>query len=156
MASFSGCAHKRSEPAVRYPERSIPNRWPVASPQAKVTSEFNEARDLGTRNHKGMDISVPEGTPVCATAKGWVVFSGFQQRYGELVILRHDHRLETVYAHLKQRLVQVNQQVSAGQTIGKSGRSGNATGAHVHYEIRRDGRPVNPAPYLPGRTPPRK
>lgn len=149
-AVVSGCRHGGPEPVVRPPERPVPQGWPVSSPQARVSSEFGDSREQGRRYHKGMDISVPEGTPVYATAEGRVNVSGSQGKYGEMVLLDHGGGLETVYAHLRKRLVGVNTWVKRGQEIGKAGRSGNATGSHVHYEVRKNGVAVNPRLYLSG------
>ncbi|HPO15896.1 MAG TPA: M23 family metallopeptidase [Candidatus Hydrogenedentes bacterium] len=146
----SGCRHGGPQPEVRFPERSVPQGWPVSSPNARVSSEFGDSRAHGTRKHKGIDISVPEGTPVHATAAGRVRFSGAQSNYGELIMLDHGGGLETVYAHLRKRLVSGNAWVKRGQEIGKAGKSGNATGSHVHYEVRRNGVAVNPRAYISG------
>ncbi len=135
---------RRPEPAS--PSRRVPGMWPVTHERLRVSSPF------GYRNgrlHKGIDLAVPVGTPAHATADGRVRFSGRQRGYGEMVIIDHAGGFTTVYAHLRKRLVNAGDAVARGQTIGLTGRSGNATGPHLHYEIRRDGRSEDPAPYLP-------
>ena len=80
----------------------------------------------------------------------WVVsFSGTQRGYGNIVIVDHGGAYQTAYAHLDSRGVRAGQNVRRGQTLGRLGQSGNATAPHVHYEVRRRGAPINPAPYLP-------
>jgi murein DD-endopeptidase MepM/ murein hydrolase activator NlpD len=99
--------------------------------------------------HHGIDLSVPEGTAVCATADGAVVSSEWQRDYGNIIIIRHGKGFETAYAHLKKRLVQEGEDVRRGKRIGRVGRTGNATGPHLHYEVRVNGKTTDPRPYLP-------
>ena len=99
--------------------------------------------------HQGIDIVVPRGTPVRATADGVVKFSGRQRDYGNIIVLDHGGGMETAYAHLDARLVTADEKVRQGQTIGKVGKTGNATGVHLHYEVRVNGCCVDPAAYLP-------
>lgn len=98
--------------------------------------------------HTGLDITNQAGTPVMATADGEVVEAGWMGRYGWAVQLRHTDDLETRYAHLERIDVLTNQKVARGDIIGKMGRSGNATGVHLHYEVLRQGKPINPMPYM--------
>ncbi len=146
----TGCKHATAARPARPAARSTPGAWPVSSPNMLTTSRFGEAR-APARRHKGIDFSVPLGTPVHATADGVVAFSGAQGAYGELVVLRHASDYETAYAHLQKRLVRETQYVRQGEVVGKAGKSGNATGVHLHYEVRRHGECVNPEPYLPRR-----
>jgi murein DD-endopeptidase MepM/ murein hydrolase activator NlpD len=113
-------------------------------------------RGFGVRQgqrHDGIDISAPEGTAVLAAAEGEVVFTGRQQGYGVLVIVRHEGSLVTLYAHNSAVLVKEGERVSAGTPIARVGQSGRTTGPHLHFEVReqvRDGyRPRNPLLYLP-------
>ena len=99
--------------------------------------------------HRGVDIAMPIGSPVKATKKGVVEFAGTQTGYGTVVILRHG-RWSTVYAHLSELKTTRGQNVEAGQLIGLSGASGNASGPHLHFEILRDGRPADPVVLLGG------
>ncbi len=98
--------------------------------------------------HAGLDLTNKEGTPIQATAGGKVVSAGYQPKYGWTVVIRHTAELETLYAHLSRMDVVEGQSVVRGDIIGAMGRSGNATGVHLHYEVRRNGQPVNPTPYL--------
>lgn len=98
--------------------------------------------------HTGLDISNQPGTPIQATADGEVVQAGWMDRYGWGVVIRHGGDFETLYAHLERLDVKPGQKVQRGDILGGMGRSGNATGVHLHYEVRRGGKPINPSPYL--------
>lgn len=94
--------------------------------------------------HIGLDIAVPTGTPVKTTMDGKVIHAGWNtQGYGNLVIVENG-AYKTYYAHLSSIPVEVGDTVSAGSTIGISGNTGNSTGPHLHYEIRKNGAPINP------------
>jgi len=111
-------------------------------------SRANEAEDGLLGYHTGLDISNAIDTPVQSTADGEVVEAGWMDRYGWGVRVRHNEEQETLYAHLNRLDVKAGQKVSRGDILGAMGRSGNATGVHLHYEVRRNGKPVNPQPYL--------
>lgn len=111
-------------------------------------SRANEAGDGLLGFHSGLDISNAEGTPIQATADGVVETAGWQEGYGWTVLVRHSNELETLYAHHSRLNVKAGQKVLRGDILGFMGRSGTATGVHLHYEVRRHGRPVNPAPYM--------
>jgi murein DD-endopeptidase MepM/ murein hydrolase activator NlpD len=111
-------------------------------------SRSNETGDGLLGYHTGLDISNALDTPVQATADGDVVEAGWMDRYGWGVRIRHTSDQETLYAHLNRLDVKVGQKVSRGAILGAMGRSGNATGVHLHYEVRRNGKPVNPHPFL--------
>lgn len=113
-----------------------------------VTSEFGESR-AGGRVHTGIDIAAPMDTAVWAAANGNVGFAGVQRGFGNIVVLFHTDGVETAYAHLNSIVVKMGQRVLQGQLIGRVGRSGNATGSHLHYEVRENGHCVNPRPFLP-------
>lgn len=100
------------------------------------------------RLHKGIDFRSPAGSPILAAAAGKVAFSGSMRGYGKLVIIDHPHDIQTVYAHNSANLVTVGESVVQGQTIARIGSTGDATGNHVHFELRIHGQPVNPAGYL--------
>lgn len=123
-------------------------RWPVPG---QLTSPFgvrSEGWSLGI--HRGVDIAVPLGTQVRAMAPGRVRFAGTMTGYGQVVWLDHAHGLMTVYAHLSQIGVDRGQTVEGRSVVGRSGRSGNATGDHLHFEVWRRGREVDPVPFLGG------
>jgi murein DD-endopeptidase MepM/ murein hydrolase activator NlpD len=108
----------------------------------------NESDDGLLGYHSGIDISNTLDTPVQVTADGEVVEAGWMDRYGWGARVRHSAEQETLYAHLNHLNVVLGQRLSRGDILGTMGRSGNATGVHLHYEVRRNGQPVNPQPYL--------
>jgi len=117
--------------------------WPLSGP---ITSCFGQRN---SRPHEGIDVSVPGGTPVYAAESGKVIYSGRLGGYGELVVLKHAGPYSSIYAHLSDREVDVGEFVEKGSDIGESGSTGNATGPHLHFEIRRAQRPTDPLLYLP-------
>ena len=108
----------------------------------------NDAGDGLTSFHSGIDIANEIGTPIQATANGVVVFANHSQNYGLMVTIRHSDEIETLYAHMQTIHVRQGQEVRRGDIIGAMGRTGRATGVHLHYEVRKDGRPINPRPFL--------
>lgn len=98
--------------------------------------------------HKGLDIAVPFGSAVVATAAGTVIFSGQKGGYGNCVIVSHGNGLATLYGHLSQLVAKTNEKVKVGQVIAKSGNSGRSTGPHLHYEVHKNNAPVNPKLFM--------
>lgn len=129
---------------------SIP-RWPV---DGTISSPFGLRRHGGflPSVHHGVDIPLPVGTPVHAMAAGTVIFSGTMRGYGTLVVIDHGSQVHSYYAHLSETQVQRGDRVQGRQVIALSGMSGNVTGPHLHFEIRRRGWPIDPVPML-GRMP---
>jgi len=103
----------------------------------------------GTVNHPGFDLAAATGTEVAAAARGTVVHAGPAGTYGNLVTVRHENGFETRYAHLSEVDVKVGDVVEAGAALGKVGTTGYSTGPHLHFEVRHDGQPIDPAPLLP-------
>jgi murein DD-endopeptidase MepM/ murein hydrolase activator NlpD len=125
-----------------------PTVWPVrglvTSPFGTRTSPYGEGREM----HPGIDISASYGLPVAATGNGEVIFAGRDPGYGGLVVIAHGGQLDTFYGHLSALYVREGQKVHRGQPIGAVGATGRATGAHLHYEVRVNGTPVDPRRYL--------
>lgn len=120
--------------------------WPLAG---QVTSAFGV--EGGRRpHHEGIDIDGVKGDLIRAAAAGKVVWAGTERGYGNMVVLDHGGGLSTVYAHAERLLVGSEEWVSAGEPVARVGDTGNARGAHLHFEVRRDGRPLNPMPLLGG------
>lgn len=99
-------------------------------------------------HHEGIDLACPEGTPVRAADDGVVLFAGEQRGYGNLVLLAHDGDLVTVYAHNSENLVSKGDKVGRGEEIARVGHTGNATGPHLHFEVRLNARPRDPLGFL--------
>lgn len=120
-------------------------RWPLDA--GLVTSEFGQRR--GTA-HQGMDIAADRNVPVYAAAEGDVIYADSKLGgYGNAVIVRHDQKTTTLYAHNSALKVKAGQSVRADQVVALLGATGRATGPHLHFEIRENERAVNPRPYLP-------
>lgn len=111
---------------------------------ARLTSPFGPR---GEGMHWGVDLAAPEGRPVRAAAAGEVIFAGWNGAYGLLIILEHQG-FRTYYAHNSALLAGKRDQVAAGEIIAAVGRTGRATGSHLHFELEIQGRKVNPLPYL--------
>lgn len=119
--------------------------WPA---RGVFTSGFGLRRHplFGIRRmHTGQDIAAPYGTPVQAAADGRVIYTGWFGGYGKIVVLDHGQNISTLYAHLSQILTRTGDQVRRGEVIGRVGSTGYSTGPHVHFEVRVDGRPIDPA-----------
>ncbi|MCE5193601.1 MAG: M23 family metallopeptidase [Candidatus Cryosericum sp.] len=98
--------------------------------------------------HHGVDLEAAAGTPVMAAARGVVVWHGNKLGYGNCIVMRHGTHLSTIYGHLSHIGVRTGQLIGAGEVIGLSGSTGFSTGPHLHFEVRRDGVPVDPLPLL--------
>ena len=126
-----------------------PTIWPV---DGKLEGGFGGRRNPfggpGYEFHSGQDIEADMGTPVVAGARGLVSFVGWQNGYGQLVIVDHGGGLSTRYGHLSHIDVDAGQQVARGQLLGKVGSTGRSTGPHLHYEVRINDQAVNPLQYL--------
>ena len=135
--------------ALRIAVNQLPFSRPVGA--ARFTSGYGGRKDPknGRRSfHAGIDLAGPRGTAIYAAGAGEVVFSARQRGYGNLIKIRHAFGYETVYAHLNRRRVKVGDIVERGDRIGDMGNTGRSTGTHLHYEIRVNGKTVNPAKYI--------
>jgi murein DD-endopeptidase MepM/ murein hydrolase activator NlpD len=123
----------------------LPAGLPLAS--ARLTSGFGwrtHPLSGGWRPHSGVDLAAPHGSPIVATAGGVVGTAGWSGGYGLLVAVSHGDGVQTRYGHLSRLAVAPGQQVAAGQVIGYVGSTGDSTGPHLHYEVRVDGRAIDP------------
>lgn len=122
--------------------------WPVDS--ARMTRGFLPNR---RRPHLGLDLAAPKNTPIYAAHDGVVIYAGRDFRgYGRMVMIEGKKGWATLYAHFNKIEVTEGQEVSQGELIGLMGRTGRATGVHLHFEMRKDKGPVDPLPYMPGGT----
>lgn len=118
--------------------------WPVK----RVSGSYVSSYVGDDRNHKGMDIVAKAGTPVYAAAAGTVSYAGYSSGYGNYIIIDHGNGLTTLYAHNRTLAVSKGDKVAAGESIAAVGRTGYATGNHLHFEVRVNGSYVNPVPYI--------
>lgn len=155
LASFSEIAwYVGNQKSLR---NATPSVWPT---EGQITSLYGYrfspmARDDAESGefHPGVDIANHPDTLISATADGTVLFAGWSHGYGNLVVIDHGYGLQTVYGHTSKALVKAGDRVLKGQVIAYMGTTGRSTGAHLHYEVRRQGRPVNPMPFLKVRGP---
>lgn len=116
--------------------------WPS---RGVVTSRFGYR---GRRHHHGIDIAAPAGTPITAARDGVVRFAGWMNGYGRLVIVDHGAGMATWYGHASTIVTRVGRRVRRGQLIARVGRTGDATGSNLHFEVRQDNRPLDPLAFL--------
>jgi murein DD-endopeptidase MepM/ murein hydrolase activator NlpD len=128
---------------------SVPAGMPLGN--AMLTSDYGMRTHPvlgGRRNHKGVDLAQPTGTPVYATADGIVSMAERYSSYGNYIQIEHGGELQTRYAHLSGYAVAAGEPVRKGQLIGFVGSTGRSTGPHLHYEVRVAGEAVDPRPYM--------
>lgn len=128
---------------------SVPSRMPLEG--AQLTSSYGMRTHPvlgGRRQHSGIDLAAPTGTPVYATADGIVGRADWFSSYGLFVSVSHGAAMETRFAHLSRLAVAAGDNVKKGDLIGYVGSTGRSTGPHLHYEVRVDGLAVNPIPYM--------
>jgi murein DD-endopeptidase MepM/ murein hydrolase activator NlpD len=128
--------------------RGVPLGYPV---YGKITSHLGWRKNpfgRGYEFHSGIDITAPQGSKVLATADGVVVLAGWYGDYGKTVIIRHPSGYLTLYGHLSQIDVKEGQKVKAGDVVGRVGSTGRSTGPHLHYEVIRDNKPIDPSKFL--------
>ncbi len=144
----SGAAATYSSP-IQHRGISVPSRMPLEG--AALTSSFGMRYHPvlgGRRQHTGIDLAAPTGTPVYATADGIVGRADLYSSYGLYISINHGAAMETRYAHLSRLAVAAGDTVKKGDLIGYVGSTGSSTGPHLHYEVRVDGLAVNPIPYM--------
>lgn len=128
---------------------SVPSRMPLEG--AQLTSNYGMRTHPvlgGRRNHTGIDLAAPTGTPIYATADGVIGRADWYSSYGLYISINHGASMETRYAHLSRLAVAAGDNVKKGDLIGYVGSTGRSTGPHLHYEVRVDGLAVNPIPYM--------
>lgn len=129
----------------------MPLGLPTAKDRVSISSEFGHRTDPLTRQsalHTGLDFEMAAGNPILAAGAGVVQEAGWDGPYGHAVLIRHQGGYTSRYAHASVLLVKAGEQVSRGQLIARSGNSGRSTGPHLHFEVLKDGKPVDPAQYL--------
>ncbi|MBI4831305.1 MAG: peptidoglycan DD-metalloendopeptidase family protein [Candidatus Lindowbacteria bacterium] len=129
----------------------IPSLNPVASPGAWLSSSFGYRDDPISgkkRFHEGVDIVAPRGTPIIAPADGVVIYAGWDNGLGRMVVIAHGYGYSTAYGHCDALLVRRGERVKRGDVVAYIGSTGRSTGPHLHYEVRRYGKLDNPRKYL--------
>ena len=114
----------------------------------RISSRYGEVSRIRSSTHTGLDIVASTGTPISVVADGTVICAEYSGAYGNLVKVSHGNGVETWYAHTSKMYVKVGQEVKAGDVIAAVGSTGNSTGAHLHFEIRINGKHVNPQNYM--------
>jgi murein DD-endopeptidase MepM/ murein hydrolase activator NlpD len=141
-------ADAAAEPAAPATAAGPGFRWPA---RGRVITGFGP-KPTGQQND-GINLAVPEGTPVKASDDGVVAYAGNELKgYGNLVLVRHSNGYVTAYAHASELLVKRGDSVKRGQLIAKSGQTGNVTSPQLHFEIRKGATPVDPMQFLTGAT----
>ena len=126
-------------------------KFTVKPVSGTITSRFGRRSSpggIGSTNHKGLDIAAPNGTTIHATSGGTVEFSGYKGSLGKLIIINHGNGVKTYYAHCSKLYVSTGKKVDAGANIAAVGKTGSATGYHLHFEVRLNGTSVNPQKYV--------
>ena len=136
---------KEMEDAVAVVEGIKFAKLPVTG---RISSRYGEVSRIRSSTHTGLDISVSAGTPISVVADGTVTCAEYSGAYGNLVKVSHGNGVETWYAHTSKMYVKVGQEVKAEDIIAAVGSTGNSTGAHLHFEIRINGKHVNPQNYM--------
>ena len=121
---------------------SVPSHWPLE--ERGVVTRGQTRAGGGDEAHPGLDVAVPIGTPIRASGGGVVRETGNDVEYGRFVLLEHPDGFRTLYGHASRLLVTRGDTVGAGQVIALSGSTGRSTGPHLHFEVRRDGRSIDP------------
>jgi murein DD-endopeptidase MepM/ murein hydrolase activator NlpD len=122
---------------------SVPTHWPLTEPGVITRGQVG-----GSEPHPGIDIAVPMGTPIRAAGGGTVADAGDDPEYGHFILITHPDGYESMYGHASRVLVLPGQVVAAGEVIGLSGSTGRSTAPHLHFEIRRGGRSIDPRSLL--------
>ncbi len=147
---FTQMVEKSLEKTTVQPQQQNPSHDTAHGIVSSVFGMRTDPFNGHVKFHQGVDIAAPTGTPVKAAADGKVIFSGQMAGYGNLVEVDHGNGWVTRYGHNAANLVAVGDDVKAGQTVGLVGSTGHATGPHVHFEVRKAGKAVNPDNLLGG------
>lgn len=148
-AEETGSFYENYLKKVNYYFAHIPLGYPF---RGTVTSSYghreNPFSGRGVETHSGLDIRAPMGAPVKAMAKGTVTFAGRKGGYGNCIVIKHASGYETLYGHLSKINVSAGEKIDIGQLIGNVGSTGRSTGPHLHYEVHKNGKRINPSNFL--------
>ena len=127
---------------------TVPDLWPT---KGRLTSTFGNRKNpfgRGIRFHHGIDVANSTGTDIWAAGSGKVIFSGYKTGLGRAIIIEHNNEYTTIYGHNSKLLVNEGDRVEKGQVISKMGSTGRSTGSHLHFEIHKNGKPIDPLTIL--------
>lgn len=127
---------------------ATPSIMPIAGWVSSGFGYRNNPYDGVYRLHSGIDIAADPGTPVRAPADGTIIFSGYREGYGKAVVIDHGYGIHSLFAHNSVLFVSQGSKIKRGETLAQVGSTGHSTGPHLHYEIRKNGVPVNPIHFL--------
>lgn len=142
---------QQEKEALRTPVLEPPSFCPLVAGYELTSDYGNRIHPISKKEvlHRGVDWKAPLGTSIVAAGDGTVLEAGLKSQYGNCIVIVHDEIYQTLYAHLENIEVKVGDKVTGGQQIGTVGNTGASMGAHLHYEVLKNGVPVNPADYLP-------
>lgn len=130
-------------------KRSLsPSGWTVPVKKHGISAVFGQAGGWSSGHHTGLDFTASEGTPVLAASSGRVIASEYEGAYGNIVKIRHADGIETWYAHLSGSKVSKGDRVEVGDMIGRVGMTGRTSGPHLHFEVRKKDRALDPVDYI--------
>lgn len=149
IASISNEIYDEIKEEKRKEEATINGIYLSVNPiSGHITSRYGARESIRDHTHQGLDIAAKIGTNIKAVADGKVIHSGEMGGYGNLIIIDHGNGITTYYGHCSKLIVKVGEKVNAGDIIAEVGNTGNSTGPHLHFEIRQNGKYVDPSKYL--------
>ena len=149
--SIGVCISICAQPQMLHAETLRAYVFPIITPE--VSSPYGIRRHpiwKRNMNHNGVDLAVPMGTPVRSIAQGVVVFAGPFGGFGKLVTILHRNNVISMYGHLSDIFVNTGEKITAGRLIGRVGSSGASTGPHLHFEVHKNNKPIDPVTLFPG------
>ena len=149
LASTASKIISQIEEEKKKEEATISGIYLAVNPiSGHITSRYGARESIRDHTHQGLDIAAKTGTPIKAVADGEIIHSGSMGGYGNLIIIDHGNGITTYYGHCNKLYKKVGTKISAGDVIAEVGSTGNSTGPHLHFEIRQNGKYVNPQKYL--------
>lgn len=149
VASITSGIISKIEEEKKKEEATINGIYLAVTPvSGHITSRYGSRESIRDHTHQGLDIAAKTGTPIKAVADGTVTHSGTMGGYGNLIIIDHGNGITSYYGHCNKLYKKLGAKISAGDVIAEVGSTGNSTGPHLHFEIRQNGKYVNPQKYL--------
>ena len=149
LVFLSACSTGLKKAPMITAERPKPNHLGFSKPVSrgyKVTQRYRPAKN---RKHKGVDLADKKGSPIFSVASGRIIYQGRRfSGYGKMIMIAHNNGITSLYSHLNKIFVKAGQRVQRGQLVGAMGRTGRASGVHLHFEIMKNKKVVNPETYI--------